>query len=332
MNLILAMLLTCCISVVAPVSAQDFSIEKVREIPLDFGDEIVGLIADIARDSEGNYYLPDWQLHTIWVADPKGNLISRIGQEGSGPGDLTTPRNVSVTKDKIVVLERDNNRITVFTKDGGYVASFRIDVLRSTGMSVGNDGRIAVSSLLGESLFTVYDSDGNKLNEGDSRKWPLDPLNTFLFADPIQHLSLTPEGEILYSPVRWYEVKEFGWDGNTRVTYTAKPPEYFPMIVSNMQSATDELKRATTIFRPLAVDGYVVIQRSRNSGEPGKGIVLHIDIFTRDGDLVQMDIESPTNFIYAADDELYAIDNAPVVAGELNPHIVVYRLKSVNGP
>ena len=57
MKLILVFLLTCCISVVAPVSAQDFSIEKVREIPLDFGDEIVGSIADIARDAEGNYYL-----------------------------------------------------------------------------------------------------------------------------------------------------------------------------------------------------------------------------------------------------------------------------------
>ena len=332
MKLILVFLLTCCISVVAPVSAQDFSIEKVREIPLDFGDEIVGSIADIARDAEGNYYLPDMQQHTIWVTDSQGSLIRRIGREGSGPGEMIGPRSVSISEDRIVVLDEGNNRIVIFSMKGGFLDSFRTELTRPTNLATHNDGRIAVGSLMGESLLTVYDADGNKISEGGSRTWPPDPQNLFMFANPIQHLSLTPDSEILYSPIKRYEVQAIGWDGNIRVTYTAKPPGYFPLFISNMQSATDELKRATTIFRPLAVDGYVVIQRSRNRGEPEKGMILHIDIFTRDGDLVQMDIEAPMYFIYAADDELYAIDNAPVVAGELNPHIVVYRLKGGNGP
>ena len=175
MKLILALLLTFCISVVAPVSAQDFSIEKVREIPLDFGDEIVGLIADIARDSEGNYYLPDWQLHTIWVADPQGKLIRRIGREGSGPGELSRPRSVSVSEDRIVVLDVGNNRIAVFSNSGGHLDSFRTDLVRPTNLVSHNDGRIALGSLMGESLLTVYDADGNKISEGGSRTWPPDP-------------------------------------------------------------------------------------------------------------------------------------------------------------
>ena len=91
----------------------------------------------------------------------------------------------------------------------------------------------------------------------------------------------------------------------------------------------EDSKKWSSVLRPVVVGNHVIVQRQKNSGDGVE--ILHIDIFTRDGDLVQMDIESPTNFIYAADDELYAIDNAPVVAGELNPHIVVYRLKGVNG-
>lgn len=60
-------------------TAQNYSVEKVREIPIDLGDEIVGEIADLTRDAEGNYYLPDWQQHTIWVTNPQGKLIRRIG-------------------------------------------------------------------------------------------------------------------------------------------------------------------------------------------------------------------------------------------------------------
>ncbi len=92
----------------APVSAQHYTIKKVREIPLDLGDEIVGLIADFTRDVEGNFYLPDWQQHTVWVTDPKGKLIRRIGQEGSGPGEMSRPQNVLGSGPTNRVLDKDN--------------------------------------------------------------------------------------------------------------------------------------------------------------------------------------------------------------------------------
>ena len=311
-----------------PVSAQSYTIEKVREIPIDLGDEIVGQIADLTRDAEGNFYLPDWQQHTIWVTDPQGKLLRRIGREGSGPGELSRPRSISVLEGRIFVLDRDNARISVFTKDGGSVTTFRIDNLRPSGLAVGHDGRIVVSSLLGESLFTVFDSEGEKSNDGGSRPWPPPPGTLIMFGDPIQHLSLTPEGNILYSPVKRYEVQEMGWDGSIRVTYAAEPPGYFPMVISNRQSATDDLNKSTQISRPLVVGDYVLVQRRRNRDEPQEGMIVHIDAFQRDGALVQMDIISPAIFIYAADDELFAIDTTPVDEGELNPSIVVYQLKN----
>ena len=168
----------------APASAQNYSLEKVREIPIDLGDEIVGQIADLTRDAEGNFYLPDWQQHTVWVTDPKGKLIRRIGQEGSGPGEMSRPQNVAVFTDRIAVLDKDNFRVATFDIDGAHRASFRVELFRPANMVGRGDGRIAVSILEGESLFTVYDSNGNKTHEAGSptlaTRWTTDHVRRFV--------------------------------------------------------------------------------------------------------------------------------------------------------
>ena len=306
--------------------AQNYSVEKVRDIPIDLGDEIVGQIADLARDAEGYFYLPDWQQHTIWVTDPQGKLIRRIGQEGSGPGELSRPQNVSVFDDRIMVLDKENYRIATFNLDGAYQASFRFDREGPGNMICESGGRCAVSSLWGESLLTVYGSDGNKFHDAGSRLWPPDPAIPVMMGGSYLHMSLTPEGRVLYSPVKTYQVYDMEWDGSIVATYSAEPPGYFPMVITSRESASDELNRSTRIFRPLIVGDLVLVQRDRNG--PDNTRIRHIDLYSRDGTLVQMDIESPLHMDFADGDELYAIDTTPVDEGELNPYIVVYRLKN----
>lgn len=307
--------------------AQNYSVEKVREIPLEFGDEIVGQIADLTRDAEGNFYLPDWQLHMVWVTDPKGKLIRRIGQEGSGPGELSRPQNVAVFNDRIVVFDKGNSRIATFNLNGEHQASFRTDMPRPGNMVCGSEGRCAVSSLFGESLLTVYGSYGSKSHDMGSRPWPPDPPIPVMMGGSYLHMSLTPEGRILHSPVKSYEVLEMEWDGRIVATYSAEPPGYFPMVITSRESASDELNRSTRIFRPLIVGDLVLVQRDRNGPENTR--IRHIDLYSRDGTLLQLDIESPQHMDYAEGDDLYAIDTTPVdEEGELNPYIVVYRLKN----
>ena len=309
----------------APASAQNYGIEKVREIPIDLGDEIVGEIADLTRDAAGNFYLPDWQQHTVWGTDPSGKMIRRIGQEGSGPGEMSRPQNVTVFEDCIVVLDKDNFRVATFDLNGAHQGSFRVELFRPANMVGDGNGRIAVSTLEGESLFTVYDSNGNKTHETGSRPWPPDgpPI---MFGGSFQHTSSTPEGRVLYSSITTYEVIDIEWDGRVVATYTAEPPGYLPMVIASMDFSGDEMNKTSAVMRPLVVGDHVLIQRSR-IGPENTGI-LHLDLFERDGTLVQMDIESPLSFIYADDDDLYAIDTSPVEEGELNPSIVVYQLRN----
>lgn len=310
---------------IAPASAQTYTIEKVREIPIDLGDEIVGEIADLTRDAEGNFYLPDWQQHTVWVTDAQGKLIRSIGQEGSGPGEMSRPQNVTVLDDRIVVLDKDNFRVATFDLNGAHQGSFRVDLFRPANMVCGRDGLVAVSTLEGESLFTVYDTNGIRYHEAGSRPWPPDgpPI---MFGGSFQHTSSTPEGRVLYSSITTYEVFDIEWDGRIVTTYTAEPPGYLPMVIASMDFSGDEMNKTSAVMRPLAVSDHVLIQRSR-IGPENTGI-LHLDLFERDGTLVQMDIVSPINFIYAEGDDLYAIDINPVEEGELNPSIVVYQLRN----
>ena len=309
-----------------PASAQNYTIERVREIPIDLGDEIVGQIADLTRDAEGNFYLPDWQQHTVWVTDPKGKLIRRIGQEGSGPGEMSKPQNVTVFDDRIVVLDKENFRVATYDLYGVHQTSFRVDLFRPFNLVCDRDGRIAVSILDDESLFTVYDANGNKSHEAGSRPWPPDPPIPIMIGGSFLHTSLTPEGRILYSPVKTYEVFDMEWDGGIVATYTAEPHGYFPMEITSMETREDDINKASILRRPLIVGEHVLIQRNR-IGPDNTGI-LHLDLFERDGTLVQMDIESPIHFIYAEGDDLYAIDTGPVEEGELNPSIVVYQLRN----
>lgn len=311
-----------------PAYAQNYTIEKVREIPIDLGDEIVGEIADLTCDAEGNFYLPDWQQHTIWVTDPQGKMIRRIGQEGSGPGEMSRPQNVSVFGDRIMVLDKENYRIATFDLDGTHQASFRFDRTNPGNMICGSEGRCAVSSLVGETLLTVYGSDGNSSHDIGSRPWPPDPPIPIMIGGSYLHLSITPEGRILYSPVKTYEVFDMEWDGSISATFTAEPPGYAPMVITNMQNPLEDLNKATHIYRPLVVGNLVLVQRGRKRDEPEEGTILHIDLFERDGTLVQMDIESQLSFIYVEGEDLYAIDTSPVEEGELNPSIVVFQLRN----
>ena len=134
-----------------------------------------------------------------------------------------------------------------------------------------------------------------------------------------QHVSSTPNGDILYSPVKRYEVLRLDWDGTVLATYSAEPPGYVPFSVTPTGSGP-----WSWVGRPLGVGDYVLIQRTNNLEDGGQR--LRGDLFMEDGAVVQLGIELPVTFVYAEGRTLYAIDTAPVEEGEPNPHIVVYRL------
>ena len=310
---------------VGSANAQPFSIEKVRAIPLQFGDEFVGLISDLIQDTDGRYYLTDWQQHSVWICDSEGKLIRRVGREGAGPGELQHPTGTAVFEDKIIVLDTGNGRVMIFKKDGTHSNDFRFDFLPMTsGILASKEGRIAVNSLWEPTLFTVYDMDGGIIGSRGERV----PDQAVGYSIGDQHFSKTPDGHILYSTVKEYPVFRMKWDGTVLATYEADSPGYGKLSYppNTLILTPKDIETWTPILRPLAVFDHILAQRKKTKIEEGGGIRYHGDLFTMDGEPVQLAIELPMQF-YAADGNLlYGIDTTPVDEGDDNPHIVVYRL------
>ena len=325
MKILISVLFAGLISSLVPrASAQQFTIEKTGQIPLDLGDEFVGQIGDLFKDAEGRYFVTDYQQHAIWVVDGEGILIRRIGREGSGPGELQMPGGAAAFEDNVIVLDFGNNRVMVFKMDGTYVNDFRYDFLMASGILVSNQGQIAVNSLWEPTLFTVYDMEGVVVGSHGNRV----PDQAVFFAMGEQHFSQTPDGHILYSTVKEYPVYRMNWDGKILATYEADAPGYGPLEYpagAQFISFSEIMKTWTPILRPLAVAEHVLVQRKKVNVDKGP-TQYYGDLFTLDGAPVQLSMELPMQFYAAENDLLYGIDTAPVDEGADNPHIVVHRL------
>lgn len=323
-------LLTSLISLAVPsASAQNFSIEKTGDIPLDLGEEFAGQIVDLVRDGDGRYYLTDWQLNAVWICDPEGKLVRRIGREGSGPGELQMPGGAAVFEDNVIVLDAGNNRVMIFKMDGTYINDFRYDFPMASGILVSKNGHAAVNSLWEPTLFTVYDIEGVTIGSQGKRE----PDQAVFYTLGEQHFSQTPDGHILYSTVKEYPVYRMNWDGTVLATYAADSPGYGPLEYpagAQVLSVEEIYKTWTPILRPLAVADHVLVQRKKVDFEKGPPEYFG-DLFTMDGVPVQLAMELPMQFYAVDNDLLFGIDTTPVDEGEDNPHIVVYRLTESAG-
>lgn len=303
------------------VNAQDYTFEKERGIVIKLDDDIIGRVVDLALDADGRFFMADDRQHTIWVVESSGVISHRIGSEGAGPGELNRPLGVALSDEKVVVLDSENDRVTTFSKDGTHISDFRIEnLLPPSGILAGNEGKIAVTSIWDEPNITVYEPNGTlgyeigKIVLGGK---PIMPMRT-----NFHHVSQTPEGRILYAPVKRYEIYQLDWDGTILHTYIAEPDGYFPF--PDAPPSRPGPMNVTPLFRPLKVSGHVVVQRAGKTADGESGVFG--DLFTDDGAIVQTGIELPMVFFYSDGEECYGIDTAPVDEGEDNPHIVVYRL------
>ena len=81
---------------------------------------------DVAVAPGGDIYVSDGygNAHVHWFA-PDGSYRSTWGGVGSGPGQFSTPHGIWVTADgRVLVGDRENNRVQIFTGDGVYIGEW----------------------------------------------------------------------------------------------------------------------------------------------------------------------------------------------------------------
>lgn len=103
---------------------------------------------DLAVGPDGDLYVTDGygncRVHRF---TPGGELIHSWGEVGTGPGEFHLPHCLAVTPDgRVLVGDRENDRIQVFDRDGRYVEAWT-DVRRPCALAVAPDGTVFVVEL-----------------------------------------------------------------------------------------------------------------------------------------------------------------------------------------
>lgn len=81
---------------------------------------------DVAVGADGDVYVADGYGNTmVHRFSPDGKLKKSWGGLGAGPGQFTTPHGIAFSSDgRLLVGDRENNRVQIFTPDGAYLGEW----------------------------------------------------------------------------------------------------------------------------------------------------------------------------------------------------------------
>lgn len=111
-------------------------------------------------DREGNIYILNRNDSSILAYDKHFALLRRVGSFGQGPKDLNRPSDFAIDRfGNLVVADKGNDAIKVFSKDGSLVRNFRQEKIYS--VDVLSNGDIVAVSERDNQLIRVLSPDGH---------------------------------------------------------------------------------------------------------------------------------------------------------------------------
>lgn len=102
--------------------------------------------------SSGAFYITDGYGNArVHRYSPDGQLEDSWGEPGDGPGQFRVPHGITATPDerRLVISDRENNRIQIFDLEGGYLEEWT-DLWRPNGVAISADGYVYVAELGGQ--------------------------------------------------------------------------------------------------------------------------------------------------------------------------------------
>jgi hypothetical protein len=99
---------------------------------------------DVAFNGPGDLYISDGYGNSrVHRFSDKGELFSSWGAPGELPGQFNLPHNAYIGRDVLYVLDRENNRVQLFTTKGEFLSQWT-DFAGPTGISPARDGSLFI--------------------------------------------------------------------------------------------------------------------------------------------------------------------------------------------
>ena len=124
---------------------------------------------DFALGPDGEMYISDGYGNArVHKYSPDGELIKSWGQPGTGPGEFDLPHCVRVDpRNRLMVADRENNRIQFFTLDGEYIEEWG-DLLQPDTIYIDDDDLVYIAEL-GQRV-SIMTLDGEVISQWGSER------------------------------------------------------------------------------------------------------------------------------------------------------------------
>ena len=160
--------------------------------------EPFNLPTDFALGPDGEMYISDGYGNArVHKYSPDGELIKSWGQQGTGPSEFDLPHCVRVDpRNRLMVADRENNRIQFFTLDGEYIEEWG-DLLQPDTIYIDDDDLVYIAEL-GQRI-SIMTLDGEVVSQ-----WGSEPGSTVpgeFFAGP-HGIWLDSHGDIYVGEVQ----------------------------------------------------------------------------------------------------------------------------------
>ncbi len=284
----------------------------------DEQETIFGLIADGLVDEEGNTYLLDSHLTTIYKVAPDGEIVDNLGREGDGPGEFRNILNMIFMPDgKLGIFEMMPGRIVTMGREGQ--PGPRYSFGEETGSVMQNIGKMAAdknSVVIGQ---TIMDFDDGSLTSTNSlARYGLDG-NTLhvIFSDSQEQeggsLTLGDEDSdfarywamdragrvVVFKDKQQYNLEIYGTDGKPEMMIRR---DYEPVRRTDKEIEQDkkqqkELRKRFIDMEVVPVpelarnisdafsrpNGDLWVQNSQGDRDCPDGAIGYFDVFSQDG-------------------------------------------------
>lgn len=179
---------------------------------------VISHATDAVIDSNGQIFVSDASLHCIHKFNPSGDYLGSMGMQGDGPGDIMFGVVLAIDSSDHLYIAGMGGRVDIMDSEWNFIDSFDRNNPSNMARSIGvaSDGTTYISALnvFDQTTIDKYDkyhtyiaSFSNTFASSQDTDWRRESFYAGGF------LCVTANGNIIYSQLAPYDIREFSSDG-----------------------------------------------------------------------------------------------------------------------